>query len=163
VSVAGNSVPGMDGEELQAFVVRAKAQTYAAGAGKVPGSRDGSHDLRFVEGEFAYLDSYFGGTDFLGQEVVWWRSEPVWAMNYYGHILEPGDIDAARAGRVVQASLSALYKEDRFLGGWRFEVDGDVYVDTSDGDVSRFRGVEWIERNGRRLYELEYHGGLVVP
>ena len=40
-----------------------------------------------VDGPFAYLDSYFGGTDFIGQEVVYFEGQPTWAMNYYGYIV----------------------------------------------------------------------------
>lgn len=148
---------------LERFVVTAKAATYAAGAPPSASSRPGSHDLRFVEGELSYLDSYFGGTDFLGQEVVYVREEPIWAMNYYGRILAGELLGAAEAGRIVQASLSALYREGRFLGGYAHEVGSDRYVDTNEGDVACFRGLEWIEREGVRAYELVYHGGLVRP
>ena len=72
----------------------------------------------FEDGAFAYLDSYFGGSDFLGEEVVYYQSAPTWAMNYYGRILEPTLITAAQAGQVIQASLSAMYKLGRFLGGF---------------------------------------------
>ena len=72
----------MDQEELNAVIVKAKTATYVGGGGKAPACRTGSHDLAWSEGEWRYLDSYFGGTDFLGQEVVWRGSEPVWAMNY---------------------------------------------------------------------------------
>jgi hypothetical protein len=70
----------MDG--LEGFVVRAKAACYAGdGAGTSP-SRTGSHDLGYAEADWSYRDSYFGATDFIGQEVVWCGTAPVWAMNY---------------------------------------------------------------------------------
>ena len=74
----------MTADEINAAVVRAKAATYVGGGEKVPACRPGSHDLSWAEGEWRYLDSYFGGTDFLGQEVLWRRHDPVWAMSYYG-------------------------------------------------------------------------------
>ena len=70
----------MDKIELERFIVEAKAQTYVAGGEHVASSRQGSHDLKYQNGEWAYLDSYFGGTDFVGQETVWFGSEPVWSM-----------------------------------------------------------------------------------
>jgi hypothetical protein len=40
-------------------------------------------------------------------------------------------------------------------------VGDSVYVDTNEGDVASFVGQEWIVREGARVYELVYHGGLV--
>ena len=81
--------------DLEAFVVRAKVSTYVGSGSTAESSRLGSHDFAFHSDEWLYRDSYFGGTDFLGQETVWFRAEPVWAENYYGYILRPDLIDAA--------------------------------------------------------------------
>lgn len=148
-------------QELHDFIVRAKAATYVGDGVKLLPYRPGSHDLQFHEPPFAYHDSYFGASDFLGQEVVYHDSLPVWVMNYYGYILEPTEIEAAESGRVIKASLSKLYKERRFLGGFEHTVEEFSYVDTSEGDVSHFTGREWITRQGKIVYELVYHGGLV--
>jgi hypothetical protein len=148
-------------ERLNEFIVKAKAATYVGGGTRSPSCRPGSHDLEFHEGAFSYLDSYFGGTDFIGQEVVTHDEEPVWAMNYYGRILEPALITAAEAGRIIQESLSKMYEEGRFLGGFEHDTGNGVYVDTSEGDVASFTGREWITRGGVKVYELIYHGGLV--
>jgi hypothetical protein len=148
-------------ERLNVFIVKAKAATYVGGGVRSPSCRPGSHDLEFHEGAFSYLDSYFGGTDFVGQEVVTYEDEPVWAMNYYGRILEPAMITAAEAGRIIQESLSKMYEEGRFLGGFEHDTGNGVYVDTSQGDVASFTGREWITRGGVKVYELIYHGGLV--
>ena len=154
-------MPPLDLIELEAFIVQAKAATYAAAAPHRVAVRPGAHEIEFRSAEFSYVDSYFGGTDFIGQEVVYQRGSPVWAMNYYGRILEPDLLNAADAGRVVQKSLSELYRGGRFLGGITVDVEDMRYVDTNDGDVRSFRGVEWIVREGRRAYELVYNGGLV--
>ncbi|ASY62409.1 hypothetical protein SJ05684_c09500 [Sinorhizobium sojae CCBAU 05684] len=37
----------------------------------------GSHDLAHERGSWRYLYSYFGGTDFAGQETVWHDGEPI--------------------------------------------------------------------------------------
>ena len=104
--------------DLEAFVVRAKSATYVGSGAAAESSRLGSHDLTFASDEWLYRDSYFGGTDFLGQETVWLRAEPVWAENYYGYILRPDLIDATQAGATIKAALSAMYQEGRFLGGF---------------------------------------------
>jgi hypothetical protein len=148
-------------EQLEAFVVKAKAATYVGDGEESPSCRPASHDLQFQGGDFAYLDSYFGGVDFIGEEVVYYKGEPVWAMNYYGRILEPGMISAAEAGQIIKQSLTEMYKEGRFLGGFLHDTGNGVYHDTSEGDVTSFTGKEWITRQGAIVYDLVYHGGLI--
>jgi hypothetical protein len=147
--------------ELQSFIVRAKAVTYVGGGTKIPACRHGSHDLKFVDSDWTYLDSYFGGADFIGEETVWFAGEPVWAMNYYGYILKPELITPAQAGHMIKASLSRMYTEGRFLGGFQYGEDDFTYFDTNEGEFSHFMGREWIERAGIKAYELVYHGGLI--
>jgi hypothetical protein len=148
-------------EEFEAFIVAAKRCTYVGDGTPASPLRPGSHDLERAQGEFAYHDCYFGGTDFVGEEVVYWRKRPVWAENYFGHVLEPDLISAERAGQVIKSSLTKMYAEGRFLGGFQ-ATDGDcAYHDTSTGDTTWFQGREWIELAGRTVYELYYHGGLI--
>ncbi len=152
---------GLDTRALEAFIVRAKANTYVGGGQKSLAYRPHSHDLQFHEGSFSYLDSYFGGTDFIGQEVVYFEVKPVWAMNYYGRILNPALIDGQTAGRIIMESLAKLYQQGRFLGGFENETSLGTYFDTNEGDVSSFRGLEWITIKDQKVYELVYQGGLV--
>jgi hypothetical protein len=146
---------------LNEFIVRAKAATYIGSGREIRSCRPGSHDLEFREGPFHYLDSYFGGADFIGEEVVYYEEKPVWAMNYYGRILAPESITAEETGKILKKSLSKLYKQNRFLGGLENVEGRDVYLDTNEGNLDTFTGKEWIERDGVRVYELVYHGGLV--
>ncbi len=151
----------MTAEELTAIIVRAKATTYVGGGDTIKPSRPGAHDLAWSEGDWRYLDSYFGGTDFLGQEVLWRAHEPIWAMNYYGAVRRPDLINAERAGQTIKAALSALYREGRFLGGFEWMGPFGHYVDRSEGSVASFRGREVIEVGGVEAYALDYFGGLV--
>jgi hypothetical protein len=154
---------GFSPERLNAFIVRAKAATYVGGGAKSLSYQPGSHDLQFHDAPFAYLDSYFGGADFIGQEVVYFEGKPVWAMNYYGRILRPELLSALEAGRILQESLSKLYQEGRFLGGFEHPTHDATYFDTNEGDVLSFTGQEWITRQSQKVYELHYHGGLIRP
>lgn len=153
----------MDLLALNRFIVLAKRQTYVGDGIKAVASRTGAHDLAFSDGDWSYRDSYFGGTDFLGQETVWLRDEPVWAMNYYGYILRPELIDAGRAGATIKAALSAMYAEGRFLGGFEWSGPHGIYRDSSTGDAAHFHGREVIEVGGVEAYALDYFGGLVKP
>ena len=147
--------------QLNDFIVGAKAATYVGDGKKIAPCRIGSHDLAFDLGDFSYLDSYFGGTDFIGEEVVYFRGEPVWAMNYYGQILNPEKINAAEAGAMIKASLSLMYKQGRFLGGFEHREAGSKYTDSNTGDLTSFTGTESISREGEVVYQLVYHGGLI--
>jgi hypothetical protein len=148
-------------ERLEAFIIKAKAATYAGNGMRVEPTRPGSIDLSYEEGDLFYRDSYFGSGDFIGEEVVWFLGEPIWAMNYYGYILVPEELSAEESGKVIKESLTALYSEGRFLSGFKHQTTLGLYIDTNEGDVSNFHGMEWTERGGRRLYELRYHGGLI--
>lgn len=147
--------------QLTRIIVAAKAATYVGGGDKVFASRPGARDLSWEQGEWRYLDSYFGGTDFLGQETVWRRGEPVWAMNYYGYIKRLDLIDGQRAGETIKAALSEMYREGRFLGGFEWSGPHGVYRDRSEGGTGQFRGHEAILVEGVEAYALEYFGGLV--
>ena len=98
-------------DALQRFIIQAKAATYVGDGEHVKSGRQNSHDLEFRSGDYYYLDSYFGGTDFLGEKVVYFRDQPVWGENYYGKILTPDLITAAEVGKMLKASLSIMYAE----------------------------------------------------
>ena len=151
----------IDLDELAAFIVRAKAATYVGNGEHTTPSRLASHDLRFSDGEWIYHDSYFGGSDFIGEEVVYFDGKPVWAMNYYGRILRDDLLTAAEAGQMIKVSLSRMYEEGRFLGGFEYTQNDLTYIDTSEGSAASFHGRESIRREQDIAYELVYHGGLI--
>ena len=146
---------------LETFVLRAKQHTYVGNGTHLLPYRFGSHDLQYHEGEWVYHDSYVGESDFIGQEIVYWQRQPVWGMNYYGIIVQPERLTSAQAGSIIKQSLTHLYEQGRFLGGWTEQVGTLTYVDLNEGDVRLFHGQEAITANGLVLYELRYHGGLL--
>ncbi|MDW7754592.1 MAG: DUF5680 domain-containing protein [Brevefilum sp.] len=137
--------------ELHKFIVSAKAATYVGDGKSIESCRKGSHDLSFIDGNYRYLDSYFGGSNFIGEEIVYENEIPVWGMNYYGSILKPQKITAAETGAIIKASLSQMYAAGRFLGGWEHIKGSKVYHDSSKGDLSHFTGYEWIEKKRKSL------------
>lgn len=153
----------IDVGELNRFVVMAKQGTYVGNGRRAEPSRMGAQDLVFGDGAWSYRDSYFGGTDFIGQETVWHEGVPVWAMNYYGYITRPDLIDGRRGGDTIKAALTAMYAEGRFLGGWEWSGPHGDYRDDSTGDVTHFSGRETIHVGVDEAYALDYHGGLIKP
>src|SRR5512139_3944287 len=137
----------MDPQQLQtleAFILRAKQATYVGAGQKLLPYRLGSHDLQFFDGDWAYHDSYLGKNDFIGEEAVYYQGSVVWAMNYFGRILDDQRITSAKAGEIIKESLTRMYAEGRFLGGFEHITGEYIYTDTSTGDVSFFTGREWI-------------------
>lgn len=149
-------------DKLHDFILAAKAASYIGdGAPSSSSCRPASHDLAYQTGDYRYLDSYFGGASFIGEEVVYHQGSPVWGMNYYGTLLKPEMITPEEVGMLLKASLSLMYKQGRFLGGWSHTQGDFTYHDTSQGDLTHFSGREWIEKDDQVLYELVYHGGTV--
>ncbi len=149
-------------EQLKDFIVEAKSKTYVGGGVTRP--RAGSRDIGYQRDRWRYLDSYFGGTDFAGQETVWFEDDTRWAANYFGRVIRSDLIDAERAGIVIKAALETMYREKRhFLGGMEYRHAYGYYIDSSRGDTGHFSGREVIFVDGEEAYELDYRGGLIVP
>jgi len=73
---------------LRRFLMRAKKRTYASGQNTAPPSRPQSHDFQYSEQDYLYIDTYLGSRNFTGEEAVWIRDTPIWALNYYGVSLD---------------------------------------------------------------------------
>ena len=75
--------------DIEKFLIEAKKQTYAnESVEKIESTRLNSKDYEYKKGNMIYHDTYFGGTRFMGEEVVYVDNQPYWAMNYYGVTLD---------------------------------------------------------------------------
>ena len=111
---------------------------------------------------WAYLDSYFGGTDFLGQEVVWHAGRASLGHELLRPHSPPERIDAATAGRVIKQALSALYREGPLSRRVRYSPSACMSTSTGrKASVGSFSGHEVIEMDREAVYRLDYHGGLI--
>ena len=64
------------------FLEQANKSTYAnKDAPKASSSRLKSEDYHFEKDGLIYHDTYFGSRDFMGEEVVYKNTEPVWGLN----------------------------------------------------------------------------------
>ena len=148
-------------EELIAFLLTAKRRTYAGHGAETEPSRPASHDLRYEErtekGTLLYIDSYLGGQKFGGEEAVWLDGVPLWSMNYYGQVVgEPF------SGDFLKAALYDVPAEKPFRGPELFRQGDYSYHCKVDGDFAFFHGYEDICHQGRKVYELYFHGGVIV-
>jgi hypothetical protein len=150
--------------DLYHFLVEAKKQTYAnEKVKKILSSRKGSFDYEYSNDKMIYHDTYFGGTKFMGEEVVYSSNDtPIWGMNYYGITLNENLSEEA----MDNALRPALMKvgEDRILpvrGPKEYMNNGYRYTFEVSGDLDYFEGVETISKDEEKIYVLKCHGGII--
>lgn len=150
-------------KKIKEFLIEAKKQTYANELiEKQPQSRIGSNDYEYKYGNMIYHDTYFGGTNFMGEEVVYEDNIPIWGMNYYGVTIDNNLSEEA----IDQALRPALMKvgEDNIIPvrGPKEFVNGDYkYSFKYNGDLEYFEGEETIYKLDKKIYVLKCHGGLI--
>ena len=146
-------------DELKDFLAEAKKQGYAGYGKETPPSRPMSRDIPHQRGDYAYLDSYLGELNFIGEEVVWHGGEPVWGMNYYGEMLTdsvPGEFD-----HCLKGALRSCPREAPFRGPNRFSWEDLEYECAWEGDLASFSGEEAVFHQGIKIYKLKFHGGYL--
>lgn len=153
-------------DELIHFLLHAKRQTYAAQDDEASAAPllSGSKQLEYYEAPFFYRDIYFGMASFVGQETVYFRERPIWAMSYAGGTLptisDPHEIHHIYT--FLRQALQQVVYERPFRGPQRYHVDPYRYLDSTQGDITRFRGEEIIMNGDKRIYELRYAGSLLI-
>jgi len=147
---------------LSNFLKKAKKQTYASEtAVKAVSSRVGSKDYEYKEDNLTYHDTYFGGVQFVGEEIAYERDKPVWGMNYNGYV-----VDSTITEEEIDKSLRAALKQDfddviPVRGPRKFSVENYEYKNTVDGGLGRFEGKEEVYKDGKLIYYAVFHGGLI--
>ncbi len=144
---------------LLPFLVRAKRATYASGVEPAQSSRLSSHDLPYQVGDWYYLDTYLGGINFIGEEGVWYQNLPVWGMNYYGWMLSGGVPEGF--SQFLKDALLLIEVEAPYRGPAELVIGCFHYSCVWEGEPARFSGEERIDLEGVKIYQLNFHGGLI--
>ncbi len=152
-------------KELYDFLIEAKKQTYAnENVEKVNSSRKGSHDYHYQNERMIYHDTYFGGTKFMGEEVVYFNEEtPIWGMNYYGITLDESLSEEAM-DKALRPALMMVGEDNDVIpvrGPRNFKNGEYEYKFSTNGDLDCFDGVETIHKGKEKVYELKCHGGII--
>jgi hypothetical protein len=147
---------------LDAFLREANLNTYAnENVKKVSSLRPGSHDYHFEKGDLAYHDTYFGATKFIGEEIVYKSSKPVWGMNYYGFALN-GEINEKLFDTILRPALMSGPGNNIPVRGPKEFKNGEwKYTFSANGDLTNFTGIEEISKNGEVVCRLYCHGGFI--
>lgn len=148
-------------DELLDFIVEAKKRTYASNesfaSAKQEATRLLSKDLAYEKGDYKYWDTYVGGMNFSGSEVVWYQDQPVWSMNYYGKNEMEGSLIMDFLMKALNlVSVEVPYRGPKFLQDGKF-----TYINSVQGNYDFFRGKEKIFYQGELVYELDYIGGKI--
>ena len=143
-------------EQLIQFRLEANVNTYAAYANETEPTRLGSHDFTYSNGSYSYHDTYVGGEQFAGEEVIWYKGKVQYAMNYAGRII----------GQQFNSDFlkEALRNADRKMPcrGPEYYQSGEyIYKCNIVGDFTWFQGYEEIYCNNEMVYECYLHGGLM--
>ncbi|MGD0576956.1 MAG: DUF5680 domain-containing protein [Candidatus Staskawiczbacteria bacterium] len=142
---------------LKEFLCEARRNTYAGGGTASDSPRlSGSVQLEFQKGDYAYRDIYFSGSKkFMGQEIVYENSKPVWGMNYAGNTI--GKLETI----FLKESLFKLAEKCRIGQNCEYEKREYKYQDQGQGSIEEFSGRELIFLEGKNVYKLNYQGGLI--
>lgn len=150
--------------DLYKFLIEAKKQTYAnKNIKKVISSRNGSFDYEYRDGKMTYHDTYFGGTKFIGEEIVYNSdNSPIWGMNYYGVTLNE-NLNEEMLDNALRPALMNV-GEDNILpirGPKEYMNNGYRYTFEVNGNLDCFDGIETIYYNNEKIYVLKCHGGII--
>lgn len=145
-----------DWPEVIDFRTEAARNTYAGFGTESDPSRPHSHDYRYERGDYAYIDTYLGGERFSGEEAVWKKGEPVWAMNYTGRVL-----DERFSGDFLKEALRMCSPDAPYRGPKFYQAGDYVYQSKTAGTMDWFQGYEEIDYRNEKVYECYYHGGSI--
>ena len=149
---------------IENFLIEAKKQTYAnSSAERILNTRLNSKDYEYQKDNMIYHDTYFGGTRFIGEEVVYVDNQTYWAMNYYGVTLDESLGEEAMDNALRPALMSVGEDEAVIpIRGPREFINGEYkYTFEINGDINCFDGIERIYKNDKLIYELKCNGGLI--
>ncbi len=147
----------INSKEFLEFLVKAKKGTYANGdASKSSSSRLLSKDYHYEDGNFTYHDTYFGGINFMGEEVVYYNDNILWGMNYYGVTID-SNLTEEMMDKVLRIALMKVGEDENIIPvrGPKEFVNGDyLYTFSVDGDMENFVGIEKICKGNKLMVNL---------
>lgn len=154
---------------FEIFLINAKKKTYAnSKIEKVTSSRIGSNDYHYTElidgNKYSYHDTYFGGTKFMGEEVVYCNSnKPIWGMNYYGVTFDD-TLGEEAMDNALRPALMRVGEDKNVIptrGPSKFENNGYIYTFKTSGTIENFNGIEQVHKADKLIYELHCFGGII--
>jgi len=144
---------------LRKFLKKAKRKTFASRVSIPKLNSDGSKEYRYSEGDFVYLDRYYGSLVDTGQEQVWHNQNLLWSMSYRGGMLCEEHL-SRKCFSFLKKCLRTPPLEFPIRGPNEYEEGEFKYKNNYDGDITDFVGEEEIFFNGKKVYFRNYLGGI---
>jgi len=150
--------------DLFNFLCEAKKNTFAKGldCNRVEESVDGSLDYEYQLGNYKYHATMFGTTRFTGQEVVYKDGFVIWAVSYYGFLLDE-KMDPEEFKKILREALmkvgDLLFMPVR--GPKKCKIGDYKYTCEITGGLEFFAGTESIFKDDKRIYVLRLNGGRI--
>ena len=138
------------------FLMKAKQATYAGRGAEIASSREKSHDLVYMDGDYMYYDTYLGTGKFAGEETLWIKGVPYWGMNYIGRVT-----GEEFSSDFLKEALFLVPENKPFRGPENYSNGDYSYHCDIDGEFDWFQGKESICYKGTEVYECIFHGGLI--
>ncbi len=149
---------------IEKFLIEAKKQTYAnSTVEKALSTRLNSKDYEYKSDNMVYHDTYFGGTKFIGEEVVYIDNETYWAMNYYGVTIDE-NLGEEAMDNALRPALMMVGEDKKIIpvrGPREFINNEYKYTFEVEGNLDYFNGTERVYKKGVKIYELKCNGGLI--
>lgn len=155
----------IDMNELKEFLYDANANGYAGDGNEVAAQRPGFDEIEYQKGDWLFHDSYAGHYFAPGQEIVYYKGQPVWAMAYAGGMRFEYHQDHDFTHETIVFLKKALLNMDRgkpYRGPENFAENNWKYISTLAGDIKDFVGNEKIYHKDKVVFEQNFIGGIVV-
>lgn len=148
-------------KQLKKFLVEARINTYAtSGEGGEQKLSDGTKEFVHRRGLYKYRDRYFGTNPFIGEEVTFYKSKPVWGMNYYGRVIL-SHVNSRTVYEFLKQALQKVTARRPYRGPKLFKRGAWKYSCFVQGSIDNFSGRETIYYRNKKVYELLFHGGKI--
>ena len=151
----------MNKAEFIDFLLTANKSGYADENAVVTDGVDGGHEITYSLGRYSFVDYWYGGNPFSGQESIAVDGKAVWAMQYRGGVPADAPVSHEEAFSFLKKALSQCSPEEPLRGPVTF-IEGEWhYTNTWNHDLTEFTGHEEILYKGQVAHVTDYMGGLV--
>ncbi len=156
-------------KELNEFLGKASAATYAGGGGEVDPKKAevGMKELEYGDknSEWYYKDSYSGFLQSFGREVVWHSKKPFWVQIYGGGMEAEYKSDINFVHQTFDFLKKVLLTGDKInsfqpRGPRKFVYEDWKYSSTLKGNIKKFNGSEKIYYKNKVVFTHNFSGGL---
>lgn len=156
----------IDIDKLNKFLFDANKNGYAGGGNEFsPAQRPGFNEIEYKKGDWLFHDSYSGHYFAPGQEIVYFKNNPVWAMAYAGgmEFEYHGNKNFTHETFVfLKKALMAMDPKKPFRGPEKFAEGDWKYILDVKGDTKDFSGNEKIYHQNKLVFEQNFIGGVII-